>query len=173
MNVNWNDAAIIARVRAAALIGVTRAGNKVHERAVQRIMQGPKTGRTYTRRGVKHKASAPGESPASDRGGLAGAGTVDAMPGVIGVRVVFRKIYARPLELGSAYKIGGSGGAEGQHTDPAQREMGTQTLEPRPFLRPALEEMREIGLAIIIDEIRKALGLSGGQTVTSPQLELF
>jgi len=38
-----------------------------------RIQQGDKMGRVYTRGGVKHQASAPGQAPASDTGELVGS----------------------------------------------------------------------------------------------------
>lgn len=156
MAVNWNDAAVIEAVRRGATRGVGLAAHIVHGEAVRLITTGSKTGRVYSRRGVKHRASAPGQAPASDTGRLAQAGRVTIVSGLILARVSFSTKYARALERGSAYKIGGGGGVD---TGAAQREMGTQTLAPRPFLRPALmNKRREIASVIqgeVAVEIRK------------------
>jgi hypothetical protein len=45
-------------------------GLLVHGTARLSLITGPKTGRVYKRRGITHRASAPGQTPASDTGNL-------------------------------------------------------------------------------------------------------
>ncbi len=161
----------MARAQAALQRGTVSGGNIVHSTAVAKILQGPKTGKVHRRRGTIHRASAPGEAPASDTGQLAQAGTVEPLVGRNGTRVVFRKVYARALELGSAYRISGGSGADMvSGPDPAQREFGTQTLEPRPFLRPSLIENEALIFDTIVLELRAEFKSGGG---TPAQLALL
>jgi phage gpG-like protein len=88
------------------------------------IQHGPASGRTYRRRGVMHRASAPGQAPMSDTGRLAGSIYFDTdgpMRAVVGSFLV----YAKYLEYGTT-RMNFSGGVGG----------------PRPFFRPAVEAMR-------------------------------
>jgi hypothetical protein len=133
MAVDWNQAEVERRIRAGAKLGVLIGAQEVHARAVELIMEPPKTGRVYRRRGVEHQASAPGEAPASDTGRLAGSGTVVYDAENIAARVNFATIYARRLEVGD------------------------DKIEPRPYARRALaEKVQEIQDAVK-DQIDKAL----------------
>lgn len=114
MNVIWRGDQVLAQIRRAAMQGVIEGTELVHSTAVKLIMSGPKTGHVYTRRGVKHQASAPGEPPASDTGTLVQRSTTEYDHARLVGAVVFRTKYAEALEL------------------------GTERIEPRPFLRPAL-----------------------------------
>lgn len=51
--------------------GIAASGFVVQNEARRLVLSGPKTGKVYTRRNrIKHRASAPGEAPASDTGTL-------------------------------------------------------------------------------------------------------
>lgn len=110
--------ATVAEVRRALL----RGGLRVENRAVQGIIDPPKTGRIYPskhRKGAKHQASAPGEFPAADSGRLHQSITHAEAPapeGTIRVEVAANAPYATWLEL------------------------GTSKMAPRPFMQPALTE---------------------------------
>jgi HK97 gp10 family phage protein len=99
-----------------------RGGLRVENRAVEGIIDPPKTGRIYRskhRKGKLHQASAPGEFPAADSGRLHQSIThaeVPAPAGTIAVEVAANAPYATFLEL------------------------GTSKMEPRPFMAPALRE---------------------------------
>ena len=73
----------------------------VHGEMVRAIQSGPKTGRVYTRRGVRHQASAPGEAPATDTGSLFGSLAIEPDPDGLGTKVLARSIYAMWLEFGT------------------------------------------------------------------------
>lgn len=80
-----------------------------------RIQQGPKTGRVYRRGNVTHQASAPGESPASDTGGLIGS-IQHERDGKLAASVLSRLDEATYLEF------------------------GTQRIAPRPAWVPVVEQ---------------------------------
>lgn len=114
MAVTWNGQKVTAGVRKAIMRGLLTVAGEVRNDAIDSIMDGEKTGRIYTRRGVEHQASAPGEPPASDIGNLANSITLE--PELARLAVVVR--------AGADYA--------------AALEYGTQKMEPRPFMRPAL-----------------------------------
>lgn len=95
----------------------------VQAEAVQSIQQERGIGQFVTRYGPKrqHLASAPGQSPNSDTGRLAGSVDVRFIPKIGGLLsgVVFT-----PLEYG------------------AHLEFGTQEMAARPWLIPAVESQR-------------------------------
>ena len=168
MAMTWRGDEVYRQIEDAARRAAFMAGTEVHAEAVRLIQSGPKSGRVYRRRGVTHRASAPGQPPASDTGSLAGSGDVNRLGNGLTVRVTFRRRYARALELGSAYRIGGGGGGPG----PSQLEFGTQTLAPRPFLRPALQNKS----AAIFDHFASEIGAvirQGGAQFGSAQRRLF
>lgn len=134
MSVEWKGEAVLAIVRKSAMIGVLRGTEKVLQTAVAKIQNPPKTGRLYTRRGITHQASAPGQSPATDTGRLVQSGRTEFDQPRLTGRVIFSTAYAEGLEL------------------------GTQTIAPRPFLRPALNESLEFIQEAVRAEI--AAGLS-------------
>jgi HK97 gp10 family phage protein len=100
---------------------------KIQADVVDSITRGGKTGRVYQRGEKTHTASAPGEAPASDSGDLA------------------RNIVIRTQ------------GREGEVTAKIRHaywmEFGTQDIEPRPFMRPALDANRDY----IFEQIERAM----------------
>ena len=90
------------------------------ERTVKRSLHQPGRGRTYRRGGVVHRASAPGDPPATDLGRLAAATTWE-------IGVDERGLHAR---IGSNYPV------------QLFLELGTRRMAARPHLRPALEAAR-------------------------------
>lgn len=98
------------------------AGSYVEQDAKVSIAQGEKTGRVYKRGNVTHRASAPGEAPASDTGRLVNSINVRPAEGELAVDVVAGGgivKYARMLEF------------------------GTSKMAARPFLFPALEKNKQ------------------------------
>jgi len=90
----------------------------IQARAQMAIMNPPKSGRIYRRGNVAHQASAPGEAPATDTGAL----------------------------VNSAYtkKLGDSDYETGFTAEyAAALEFGTAKMAPRPYLRPAVEAVRD------------------------------
>ena len=130
---NWYGDQILARVRAGANRGVAAWIGLVEQRAVDLINNPPKTGRVYTRRGVKHQASAPGEPPATDFGTLVNARRIDLMPERSAARLTFTAAHAPHLQF------------------------GTRKMAPRPFADRALNETLDEGLAALRAEIAAAL----------------
>jgi len=129
MTVQWNGAAVLARVKAAAVLGQHRNVEAVREEMTSLILTGPKTGRVYG----AHQASAPGEAPASDTGQLVNSITTSVDPNTVDGTV-------------------GVGAAHGKAL-----EYGTRNMAPRPFARPALVNKSADCTKNIADEIGKAL----------------
>lgn len=133
MTVKWNGEAVLAKIKAATLVSITRGTESVREEATSLILNTPKTGRIYRRRGVAHQASAPGESPASDTGNLLRSINTSVSPAALTGNVNFGTIYSRYLEYGTA------------------------KMAPRPFARPALANKQEAIRDDIASEISVAL----------------
>ncbi len=101
--------------------GLYAAAKKIEADAKKSILSGQKTGRIYTRGTVIHRASAPGESPASDTGRLVNSINGELVKGALesivraGSGIVK---YARMLEF------------------------GTRNMAARPFLFKAAEANR-------------------------------
>lgn len=133
MTVRWHGAALEQRIRIGAMQGVTEWIGLVEDRAVSLILDTAKTGRTYRRRGVEHRASAPGEPPASDTGNLVANRRIDLFPNRLAGRLTFSAEYAWYL----------------QH--------GTENMEARPWADRALAETHEEGQGRVISNIRAAL----------------
>lgn len=93
---------------------VREAAADVEARAKIEILAGRKSGRVYIRRGAAHQASAPGEAPATDVGNLAGS-------------IQHRPVSRLEAEVAAAAEYA------------AVLELGGARVEPRPYLRPALE----------------------------------
>lgn len=96
---------------------------RVEGEAKRSIVSGGKTGRLYQRGNVLHRASAPGEAPASDTGRLVNSiiGDVDRTElrrGVLQGSVTARTLYAKMLEF------------------------GTIKIAARPFMHPAFEKSK-------------------------------
>lgn len=97
----------------AAQLG--RSGLAVETEAKRSLHQ-PGQGRLYRRGGVEHRASAPGDPPATDRGLLAASITTRNGRDGRGIFVDIGSPLRKALGL----------------------ELGTRHIAPRPFLRPAL-----------------------------------
>ncbi|WP_020476265.1 HK97-gp10 family putative phage morphogenesis protein [Zavarzinella formosa] len=116
------------------------SAKKIEAEAKRSIAQGGKTGRLYKRgKNVFHRASAPGEAPATDTGLLINSirGDLDRgglANGVLQGNVTVGVDYGKMLEF------------------------GTQKIAPRPFLFPAFEKSK----AWIVDRLNAAVrkGLS-------------
>lgn len=132
--VEWNDQGVLERARQAAMRGIMRFAESVRNESITLILNGEKTGRVYRRGNVEHQASAPGEAPASDTGTLVGRIETSYDEANLSAQVAARTAYAEPLEL------------------------GTQKMEPRPFLRPALANKLDEGVEMVQEEIDRALG---------------
>lgn len=124
------------RVRAEVVkqlgIGLYASAKKIEGDAKRAILDGQKTGRTYKRGNVLHRASAPGEAPASDTGRLANSinsevirGTLEAVVRAGGGIVK----YARMLEFGTA------------------------SMAARPFFQPSAEKNRHW----VVERLNKAV----------------
>ena len=130
---SWNQPELTARVRQAAMRGLVRWIGDVEQRAAKLIMDPPKTGKVYQRRGVKHQASAPGEAPANDTGRLVNSRRIDLFENELRARLTFSTDYAWRLEHGD------------------------QSMEPRPYARRALAESVETGLGCVQAEVAAAM----------------
>lgn len=102
------------------------------------ILIGPKTGRLYRRPGGRiHRASAPGEAPATDTGAL--IASVDfEVHSWARMEVGDKEPYGRHLELGA------------RRTLPAG---GTVRIEPRPHVRPAVERTGTIAQVLLQERV--------------------
>ncbi len=101
------------------LSGVVRkSALKVEREAKKSIQTGSKSGRTYTRKGRAHQASAAGEAPATDTGNLVNSIQTDMKPGALEATVTVAADYAADLEY------------------------GIRTMKARPFMAPAAEIVR-------------------------------
>ena len=96
----------------------------IQARAQMAIMNPPKSGRIYRRGNVAHQASAPGEAPATDTGNLVNSAYTKKLADA-DYETGFTVEYAAPLEFGTA------------------------KIEPRPYLRPAVEAVRKAFIAAI------------------------
>ena len=129
-DIRWNGDQLMTAIRRSLAPEVLGGAQMVLSYAVSLIVSGPKTGIIYRRRGVEHQASAPGEPPASDTGTLVQRGSVEFDPVTLRASVVFRTAYALPLEL------------------------GTEKMEPRPYLRPSLD----VNFPVIQARMNAAIG---------------
>jgi HK97 gp10 family phage protein len=112
---------------------IEKAVLTVHADARRSILKGPKTGRLYKRRGIEHRASAPGEPPATDTGRLVGSVTFELEPSRPVGFVRAATAYAKALEF------------------------GTMKMAARPFLQPALEKNRQKISALIANAAKAVL----------------
>jgi HK97 gp10 family phage protein len=110
-----------AETRTEVRRALQRGALRVENRAVEGIINPPKTGRIYPskhRKGAKHQASAPGEFPAADSGRLHQSIT----------SVEASKEALLRFETGTNVDYG------------TYLELGTSRMEPRPFMAPAFDE---------------------------------
>jgi HK97 gp10 family phage protein len=122
------------RVEEGTLEGLEALGLMVQNSAREKVLKGPKTGRLYKKSGsVAHRASAPGEAPASDTGTL--------------VRSIVSEVQRVALEViisaGTAYA--------------KMLEYGTRKMSARPFMLPALDTVRNIASRVLTQYIRSKL----------------
>jgi hypothetical protein len=120
-----------AKVEAEIAKAVTATALEVNTDIKKRIQRGPKSGRTYNRRGVSHQASAPGEAPATDTGTLASS-------------ITFKQVSKLTAEVETRLAYG------------SFLEFGTQNIAPRPAWVPAVEEARPKFAKRVADAIRRA-----------------
>lgn len=132
MRERWNIDGFVARTAAKAERGVSAAAHVVEQRAQEKLRE-PGSGRMYPRGKTRsHRASAPGEAPASDTGRLLGSLNTetrrerDAVVGVVSATAE----YALPLEL------------------------GTEKIAARPFMVPSLSEMKDRALSAFVANAR-------------------
>lgn len=97
----------------------------------RRIQRGPKTGRTYLRGTVSHRASAPGEAPATDTGTLASS-------------LTFRRVDALTAEIESRLAYA------------PMLEFGTSRMDPRTAWVPEAEAKAPDFVRRVTDAIRRA-----------------
>lgn len=131
MTVEWNGEALNAAMREAVMRGMAQGAELVRNEAIRLIQDTPKTGRIYQRRGVAHRASAPGEPPASDTGRLVNSITTSLNDADLTFGISFGTEYALMLEYGTA------------------------RMQPRPYARPALENTRDAVNEAIQAEVDK------------------
>jgi len=100
---------------------VFNSANAVRNTAIESIRSGNKSGRIYKRGDVIHRASAPGEAPATDTGFLINQITTEVKTKkskVIG-QIIASAPYAKHLEF------------------------GTSNMMARPYMQPALDKNKD------------------------------
>jgi len=115
---------------------VRGTAQNVRSHAIKAVQRGRKSGEVYEKHQPKrtHRASAPGQAPATDTGAL--------------VRSIQADIRGRSAEVAANVDYA------------VYLEFGTQDMEPRPFLFPALEKERpawDRRLQKIVDEAAKGI----------------
>ena len=150
MTVKWNSKKILGRVEEAIARGLFISAEMVRTRAIESILNDPKTGEIYTTLfftigkgegrivipyGTRpaHQASAPGEAPASDTGTLVNSITTTIQREQLTATVSVHSIVGKYLEF------------------------GTDRMAPRPFMRPALDQSAKQIKETIVKEVRTVL----------------
>ena len=117
---------------------VQRSALAVQSDAIKSIQTGSRTGRVYSRGSKNHIASAAGEAPKTDTGNL-----------VANIRLMEE-------EGGKLVKVGVFGN---RAIYGAWLELGTSTIEPRPWLKPATDKnkpfIRRSFLEVVNRNLRK------------------
>ena len=114
------------------LTNVLRGGGQlIRAEAVRSIQSGAKSGRTYEKYNPRrtHKASAPGQAPASDTGNL--VSNIRSVSDGKNTLVESRASYSKFLEF------------------------GTSKLLPRPFMLPASEKAKKKIIQVLIQKLNK------------------
>jgi HK97 gp10 family phage protein len=114
------------------LTNVLRGGGQlIRGEAIRSIQTGPKSGRTYEKYNPRrtHKASAPGQAPASDTGNLVSQimSVADGKDTLVESRAEYSKFL----------------------------EFGTSKILPRPFLFPASEKSTKKIVQVLIQKLNK------------------
>ena len=121
----YSNFAAIGQQMAREIDGVCEStALDIQARAQMAIMNPPKSGRIYRRGNVAHQASAPGEAPATDTGNLVNSAYT-------------KKLADADYETGFTVEYA------------AALEFGTPKIEPRPYLRPAVEAVKKAFLDAI------------------------
>ena len=123
--IGGNAARNVSRAIEATALGI----NRDVKDAIQR---GDKTGRVYQRGNITHRASAPGEAPATDTGTLVSSIYYEPQSGLLSM-IGSRLAYAYYLEF------------------------GTMRIAPRPSWMPAVEANREKFNRLIEEGLRRAM----------------
>ena len=110
------------------------AAQEIRKEAVRSIQQDPKTGIVYQKYNPRrqHRASAPGQAPASDTGNL-----------VSKIIVKQKSKNVTQVESGADYS--------------KFLEYGTSKMEPRPFLFPAFEKSRNKIVKAVFNRVKTAI----------------
>lgn len=132
MTMKWNGVKLTVGVKKAIMRAVAMTAHDVRNDAINSITSGQKSGQVYTRRGITHQASAPGEAPAADTGVLHNSIDVILNPATLSARVNASAKYAAALEY------------------------GTEKMQPRPYMRPALNSNIPKLQSRVILEVKKA-----------------
>ena len=123
--IGGNAARNVSRAIEATALGI----NRDVKDAIQR---GDKTGRVYQRGNITHRASAPGEAPATDTGTLVSSIYYEPQSGLLSM-IGSRLAYAYYLEF------------------------GTMRIAPRPSWMPAVEANRDKFNRLIEEALRRAM----------------
>lgn len=120
---------------AGTMDGLKALGLMIQSRARELIQRGSKTGRLYQKYGPRrsHRASGPGEAPATDTGRLVSSIQSDVVETEREVQVSAGTAYAKMLEY------------------------GTRMMAARPFLLPALEWIKDKAVAVLSAAIKARL----------------
>jgi len=108
--------------------GLFAGATATHGEAIRSIQAHASSGSVYTRRGVQHAASTPGNPPNSDTGNLVANITIE--------------------DISEGFDVGSRKGA----SYGAALEFGTLKMSPRPWLQPAYDK----AVKIVIDKIMKS-----------------
>ena len=127
--------AMPAAIRKGVQAELYKGGLMIQNTAKRKILS-PGSGRTYKRRTVSHRASAPGQPPASDTGRLASSIAVAILGG------------------GDVVCVSAGGGIVNYAV---HLEYGTERMEERPFMRPSLNERLPKIRENVSAAIRKAM----------------
>jgi hypothetical protein len=123
--IGGNAARNVSRAIEATALGINRDVKDM-------IQRGDKTGRVYQRGNITHRASAPGEAPATDTGTLVSSIYYEPQSGLLSM-IGSRLAYAYYLEF------------------------GTMRIAPRPSWMPAVETNRDKFNRLIEEALRRAM----------------
>lgn len=121
---------------------------KIRDYAIRGIQRGARSGILYTRGNDTHRASAPGEFPKTDGGGLASSITAEAqgVEATVGSRFLLVK-EASDDDTDGSY--------------PYYLEFGTSKMAPRPWLRPSIENNKEYARTAFTRAVAKKIKEAG------------